>query len=874
MAKLISNPKINVSAEQLSINMLSAAFLALEEAGNIIFETVKGENDGDTQLKVLSTGKPVGFPEKSMEYRIHIFAPATVSSIIYEWLGDESLDPWEFSVTMGNILLSIRQLAVVKTEVTTQGEFRLSEKGIAAMANNEPDCKRVITTLQTCKVNRPDIWGLMEQGISTGILSRKHIKQDKNDPFSDPDPWDKEAEDDREQLLMEYAKPDLLSRISGYLIGLFAWIAWVSLVSISHQEITDSYSQYHAAEVIIGGFVLLYLLKDLKFAPVVNLFNLINDSLRSRKIKRFQQAGKPLYEKISDRLAMIPIVGGIIHLIIYYMEQHPTAFLLLIIAIFAGIYSLLKMKTKAAINAKVLGKPVSKSIHTQQTTELLNAASSNPVIHKSVEQVPINTWKDPVSLNIIHSNALPPVSEAGKQRLAAITERGPNYFIICKQLLFRMCTGFVLLTMLYWSFFRTPLIFPWNEEGSFPANIFFFLLFYGFTMMMLNRKMSAWLSDNLKAAFGKMLLNAILGLEASGSSSTDYSKTKEHESPLRPTLMIYLIWIWLLLIMFITGTKFTEIHNFMLRFLFCVGSISMVIYAYIWFKKQRSQLEQKYPFIPPVNLLALRVFGSPYLTDFLRLTKSWKWMGTTQRLDGPETTGDKGSDIIHYLTGQIDKSIVETQEELEASIKKFNTSPDKKLCFTLNSMQCMDATWKEALQYLLNKADVVVMDFSNLSEKNKGVAFELNKLFDQFATNRLVFLVNDSTDMKVLEEISNQAWNNRSDSSPNLNETNATINCYHTGVMPAQKTNESYYDWKKRFEVNIDGDRLVGIIYDCSQPSRSPVMPPDTKKDWHSIHWTSLTMSLRLQFLIKLAIGVYFISLCYITLSAFFSKVH
>jgi hypothetical protein len=874
MAKLLSNPKINVSAEQLSINMLSAALLALEEAGNIIFETAKVDNIEEDQLMVLPTGTPVNFPVKSLEYRLYIFAPATVSAIIYEWLGNECLDPWELSVTMGNILLSIRKLAIVKTEVTTQEEFRLSEQGKVAITNNELECKRVISLLQTCKVNRPVIWALMEKEISTGILRRKYIKRDQNDPFSDPDPWDKEAEIDREQLLTEYAKPDLLSRISGYLIGLFAWVAWASLVGISHQEVSDSYFEYHLAADIIGGFILLYVLKDLKFAPVVNLFNLINDALRSKKIKRFQQEEKPLYEKILDRLAMVPIVGGLIHLIIYYMNQYPTAFLLLIGAIFAGIYWLLKMKTKDAINERVLGKPKHKSIQEQQPIELQNAGSSNLVINTPVEQVPVKIWKNPVSLNIINSTALPPVSDAGMQRLAAITKRGPSYFNICKQLLFRMCTVFVIIAMLYWSFFRTPLIFPWDEEGSFPSNIFFFLLFYAFTMMMLNRKLSAWLSDNIKIAFGKLLLKSLLGIDISDSSSTSYSETKEHESSLRPKLMIYLIWIWFLLIMFITGNKFTEIHNFLIRFLFCVGSMSIVIYAYIWFKKQRSNLEQKYPFQTPVNLLALRVFGSPYLTDFLRLTKSWQWMGTTQRLDGPETTGDKGMDIIHYLTGQIDKSIVENQEELESAFKKFNASPDKKLCFTLNSMQCMDATWKEALQYLLNKSDVVVMDFSYLSEKNKGVAFELNKLFDQFETKRLVFLVNDSTDMKVLEEISNQAWDNRSDSSPNLNVTSATINCYHTGVMPTQKANESYYDWKKRFEVNIDGDHLVGLIYDSSQPSRSPVMPPDPVKYWHSIHWTSLTMSLKLQFLIKLAVSVYFISLLYITLSAVFSKVN
>lgn len=63
-------------------------------------------------------------------------------------------------------------------------------------------------------------------------------------------------------------------------------------------------------------------------------------------------------------------------------------------------------------------------------------------------------------------------------------------------------------------------------------------------------------------------------------------------------------------------------------------------------------------------MLALRVFGSPYLTDFLKLTNLWQYMGTIQRSYGPETNGERTSDIYNYLFNKIEDSIVENEMEL------------------------------------------------------------------------------------------------------------------------------------------------------------------------------------------------------------------
>jgi hypothetical protein len=76
-------------------------------------------------------------------------------------------------------------------------------------------------------------------------------------------------------------------------------------------------------------------------------------------------------------------------------------------------------------------------------------------------------------------------------------------------------------------------------------------------------------------------------------------------------------------------------------------------------------------------------------------------------------------------------------------------------------MRCANATWKAALQYLLDRADVVVMDLSSLSDQNRGVAYEIGKLIDEVPLHRVVLLFDESTDLKVLKEILFRAYESR-----------------------------------------------------------------------------------------------------------------
>ena len=73
--------------------------------------------------------------------------------------------------------------------------------------------------------------------------------------------------------------------------------------------------------------------------------------------------------------------------------------------------------------------------------------------------------------------------------------------------------------------------------------------------------------------------------------------------------------------------------------------------------------------------VALHRHESPSLKDFMALTSYWRWMGTTQRLDGPDTSGDKTADILAVMTGRANERIVQTEQDWQRPWQRFARTP-------------------------------------------------------------------------------------------------------------------------------------------------------------------------------------------------------
>ena len=120
-----------------------------------------------------------------------------------------------------------------------------------------------------------------------------------------------------------------------------------------------------------------------------------------------------------------------------------------------------------------------------------------------------------------------------------------------------------------------------------------------------------------------------------------------------------------------------------------------------------------------------------------------------------------------WITGRIDKAITENDDELAADLRRFVRHRDAQLRYPFNSLQCNDATWIKALDHLLYEADVIVMDLSGLKVQNRGCAYEIGRLVNEFP-ERFLLLVDGNTDFEFLRTLLAEVSERRGDGRSKL----------------------------------------------------------------------------------------------------------
>jgi len=80
---------------------------------------------------------------------------------------------------------------------------------------------------------------------------------------------------------------------------------------------------------------------------------------------------------------------------------------------------------------------------------------------------------------------------------------------------------------------------------------------------------------------------------------------------------------------------------------------------------------------------------------------------------------------------------------------------------------CHGSFWQEAVDYLLDRMDLVVLDLSGFLEGNRGTLYELQRVVDRFPLNRVVFLRDRRGDRRFVEEHIERAWARMDPRSPN-----------------------------------------------------------------------------------------------------------
>ena len=94
--------------------------------------------------------------------------------------------------------------------------------------------------------------------------------------------------------------------------------------------------------------------------------------------------------------------------------------------------------------------------------------------------------------------------------------------------------------------------------------------------------------------------------------------------------------------------------------------------------------------------------------------------------------------------------------------------------YPVRPVLCHGTFWKQAVDMLLQRVDLVALDLSGYRPTNAGTRYELQRVFDRVAVERVVFLADGRSKRTFLAGEVQRAWMQMSPSSPNAGDREHT----------------------------------------------------------------------------------------------------
>ena len=177
----------------------------------------------------------------------------------------------------------------------------------------------------------------------------------------------------------------------------------------------------------------------------------------------------------------------------------------------------------------------------------------------------------------------------------------------------------------------------------------------------------------------------------------------------------------------------------------------------VGFRRRSAKLDSQ-----PLRLLLLRVFGfgrrSSRLMDLI--AARWRYIGSIGLIAAPDVaarTIEPGK-LLAFVRGRLRQLFVHDRGELAERLAAMHDRRDLDGRFRVNELFCAGDIWRSAVQALMADAHVVVMDLRSFGHQNQGCAFELQTLLDVVPLERLVLLVDGTTELPFLKQVLDTRW--------------------------------------------------------------------------------------------------------------------
>ena len=171
------------------------------------------------------------------------------------------------------------------------------------------------------------------------------------------------------------------------------------------------------------------------------------------------------------------------------------------------------------------------------------------------------------------------------------------------------------------------------------------------------------------------------------------------------------------------------------------------------------------------KLLLLRVFSLGVRSErlFESLAKHWRYHGSIRLIAGPDLVRStvEPNQFLDFLAGHLQQNFINGPAALDHRLAESEPRRNFDGRFRTASFFCHDDTWQMTLRKLAKISDAVLMDLRGFSRGNRGCLFEIEELLEVVALDRILFVVDHTTDETFLAEVFAGGWKKVTAASPN-----------------------------------------------------------------------------------------------------------
>lgn len=179
------------------------------------------------------------------------------------------------------------------------------------------------------------------------------------------------------------------------------------------------------------------------------------------------------------------------------------------------------------------------------------------------------------------------------------------------------------------------------------------------------------------------------------------------------------------------------------------------------------------------ELLLLRVFSLGARTQklFDAFAKRWLRAGSINLIAGPDlaTAIVEPHEFLGFVGGRLSRQFVRDEPDLEQRLARLDTRPDPDGRHRVNEFFCYADTWQMTMRRLAQRSDSVLMDLRSFSRSNQGCLYEIGALLESVQLDRVLFVIDQTTDRAFLEESLQRLWARLRGDSPNRRSADPQI---------------------------------------------------------------------------------------------------